>query len=136
MRNLVLCKDVVSDADKMNVLPQFPGSYFVFPLPCQSVCQWHTPHWSVPKLQLLVALSIPHGKRVPLPSHKLLFDDLQNCAYCMLSARVDKSEILWLFSMIQVSSIYGTRSFFCCSCLQVITKNWLCHLTDPFLCWH
>lgn len=29
MRNLFLCKDVVSDADKMNVFPQFPGSYLV-----------------------------------------------------------------------------------------------------------
>lgn len=36
MRNLVLCKDVVSDTDKMNVLPQFRGSFLVFPLPCQS----------------------------------------------------------------------------------------------------
>lgn len=36
MRNVVLCKDVVSDTGKMDILPQFLGSYLVFPVPCQS----------------------------------------------------------------------------------------------------
>lgn len=50
-------------------------------------------------------------------------DDLQNCAYCMISARIDKSLILWLLS--SISYLWYKIFFFCCYCLQVITKNWL-----------
>lgn len=99
-----------------------PSLYFLYLV--NPVCQWHTPRGSGTQLSLVVGLAIPHGKRAPLATQATT-DDLQNCAYCMIPARIDKSVILQLLSMIQGSSVCSTRYFFCCYCLQVVTKNWL-----------